>query len=409
MAIRSSILVSPQLSSFSRDEWATFCRTALLGDAADTLRSNFVNKQPHRLHCFYNKRSTFVHGEEGEDAQVAAGQQVCHAVWLHQRFYQAGSSHTWLTTLLQEIHDRITAIGYDQCKVYIHSIDSQSSANGGIIILVIGEMSNNNGTWRKFTQTFFLAEQPNGYFVLNDIFRYLKEEADDEEEDEVAEEPLVEVPAAAAPVPVPVPAEPQAVPPTDEKELESEAEPTPEPEPVQEPAHPDPDIVPDEAVIAAIPDHDIAPSEPPAVEEPTTATNPPLDESTPVPTKPIASPVPAPAPLAPNGNSSPVATAPARSKPAAPKSWASMAAAAGSSARPAWGAGASTGQSVGAPAPAAAPAAPAAPAPKKEDNPPAASSSTSLIQRHSFYENAMKVQTPHCFVKVSRQTLTSGP
>jgi hypothetical protein len=40
------------------------------------LPSNFVNKQPHRLHCFYNKRSTFLHGEEGEDTAVAFGQAV---------------------------------------------------------------------------------------------------------------------------------------------------------------------------------------------------------------------------------------------------------------------------------------------------------------------------------------------
>lgn len=39
--------------------------------------SNFVNKQPHRLHCFYNKRSTFIHGEEGDEANPALGQQVC--------------------------------------------------------------------------------------------------------------------------------------------------------------------------------------------------------------------------------------------------------------------------------------------------------------------------------------------
>lgn len=40
------------------------------------MHSNFVNKQPHRLHCFYNKRSTFIHGEEGDDATPALGQQV---------------------------------------------------------------------------------------------------------------------------------------------------------------------------------------------------------------------------------------------------------------------------------------------------------------------------------------------
>ena len=74
--------------------------------------------------------------------------------------------------------------------MFIHSVDAQSSANGGIIIQVIGEMSNNSEAWRKFAQTFFLAEQPNGYFVLNDIFRYLKEESVDVDE---AEDSTVEI------------------------------------------------------------------------------------------------------------------------------------------------------------------------------------------------------------------------
>jgi len=37
----------------------------------------FVNKQPQRLHCFYTKSSTFIHGTEGEDGKPAFGQQVC--------------------------------------------------------------------------------------------------------------------------------------------------------------------------------------------------------------------------------------------------------------------------------------------------------------------------------------------
>lgn len=70
----------------------------------------------------------------------------------------------------------------DDCKVYISNVDSQSSAEGGIIVQVLGELSNANGPWRKFVQTFFLAEQPNGYFVLNDICRYIKEEGDESPE-----------------------------------------------------------------------------------------------------------------------------------------------------------------------------------------------------------------------------------
>ena len=58
----------------------------------------------------------------------------------------------------------------------LSSVDSLASLNGGIVIQVLGELSNHNAPSQKFAQTFFLAEQPAGYFVLNDIFRYIKEE-----------------------------------------------------------------------------------------------------------------------------------------------------------------------------------------------------------------------------------------
>lgn len=84
------------------------------------------------------------------------------------------------------------SLGFNDCKVFVSSVDSQSSANGGIVIQVLGEMSNKDGPWRKFAQTFFLAEQPNGYFVLNDIFRYLKEEEETEQEAQDIHEALVQ-------------------------------------------------------------------------------------------------------------------------------------------------------------------------------------------------------------------------
>ncbi|WWD15851.1 hypothetical protein CI109_100275 [Kwoniella shandongensis] len=348
---------------------------------------NFVNKQPHRLHCFYNKRSTFIHGEEGEEAQIALGQQ--------------------------EIHERIVAIGYNQCKVYIHSIDSQSSSNGGIIILVIGEMSNNNGPWRKFTQTFFLAEQPNGYFVLNDIFRYLKEDVDEDEE--VEEEPAAaeqaqpqatepEAPAA------PAQAEPVEAPKASEElPQEPASAPAAEPEPVSAPAQVNEEVVGVEAVVASVPDKDISPSEPSlAVEEPITSAPSPPAEETPAPAAPkAASPAPAApkaaAPSAPaaNGTSAPApAAAPAApAAPPKPKTWASLAA---SSAGRTWGSIAATNvQPVV--------STPAAPLPQKKEEPaapaaPAAAAapaaSTSTDKQHPFYTNATRVQTPHCFVKL---------
>ncbi|PFH49560.1 hypothetical protein AMATHDRAFT_76120 [Amanita thiersii Skay4041] len=155
----------------------------------------FVNKHPNRLHCFYTKQSTFTHGTEGEDSKPCYGQH--------------------------EIHQKITSIGFQDCKVFIHSVDAQSSANGGIIIQVIGEMSNHGDQWRKFVQTFFLAEQPNGYFVLNDIFRFLKEESVEGDDAGDAVEPEQTASSQAVPEVVAAPAQP-----------------TPVPEPVREPTPP---------------------------------------------------------------------------------------------------------------------------------------------------------------------------
>ena len=67
------------------------------------------------------------------------------------------------------------------CKIRVTNVDSQDSYDN-IVVQVIGEMSLKAAPHRKFTQTFVLAKQPNGYFVLNDIFRYLIEEEDDSQE-----------------------------------------------------------------------------------------------------------------------------------------------------------------------------------------------------------------------------------
>ena len=80
------------------------------------------------------------------------------------------------------------------CKVRVSNVDSQESFKN-IVVQVIGEMSNKAAPHRKFVQTFVLAEQPNGYFVLNDIFRYISED----EEEQPLEEELVSVDAPSSP------------------------------------------------------------------------------------------------------------------------------------------------------------------------------------------------------------------
>lgn len=81
------------------------------------------------------------------------------------------------------------------------NVDAQASFEN-ILISVIGEISNKQEPSRKFVQTFVLAEQPNGYYVLNDVFRYLADEEEVADEaavsNNVAEEPELQAPAQTA-------------------------------------------------------------------------------------------------------------------------------------------------------------------------------------------------------------------
>lgn len=77
------------------------------------------------------------------------------------------------TTTMEAINERIQS--YGSLKAEVKFVDAQESYNGGVIVLVTGSMINVDGSRRGFTQTFFLAPQDKGYYVLNDIFRYVEE------------------------------------------------------------------------------------------------------------------------------------------------------------------------------------------------------------------------------------------
>ncbi|KAF8306051.1 hypothetical protein DL93DRAFT_2232761 [Clavulina sp. PMI_390] len=359
----------------------------------------FVNKQPNRLHCFYTKNSAFVHGTEGEDEQTCYGQH--------------------------EIHEKIQGIGFQDCKVYIHSVDSQSSANNGIVIQAIGEMSNNNAPWKKFAQTFFLAEQPNGYFVLNDIFRYLKEETDeDAEEDEAAgavaagvvDEPVVPEPApgvennyhpnpqqqaradpppAIEPTLAPVEVAAEPAPATNGNGVHHDVPASPEAAPVE----PTPEPA-EEPAAAPAPVEAPAPEEPapePAAAEPTPAA---AEEPTAEPTPAAPTPAPAPAPAAAELVATPAPAPPKPAAPEKPKTWANLAA----SKAGAWGSALATeakGVSAAA-APSPAPPAPRPSAPASRAPPSGAQAENSGLAA------AQSLTTAQCFVKAVVETIDAG-
>jgi hypothetical protein len=123
----------------------------------------------------------------------------------------------------QAINDKIKQLDFQECKVRVLNVDSQASFDN-ILVSVIGEISNKSEPSRKFVQTFVLAEQPNGYYVLNDIFRYMVDE-----EEEIAAEPptpaapATETPKAEAPVEETQVTEEVAATKVDEKLEEAEA------------------------------------------------------------------------------------------------------------------------------------------------------------------------------------------
>ncbi|PKI36644.1 hypothetical protein CRG98_042970 [Punica granatum] len=73
------------------------------------------------------------------------------------------------------INEKILSLDYGEFKAEISTVDAQDSYNGGVLVLVTGYLTGKDNVRRKFTQSFFLAPQDKGYFVLNDMFRYVEE------------------------------------------------------------------------------------------------------------------------------------------------------------------------------------------------------------------------------------------
>ncbi|KAI0624754.1 NTF2 and RRM domain containing protein [Pyrenophora tritici-repentis] len=230
-----------------------------------------LSKNPNQLYLFYNKRSQYVSGVEEDKVNVCQGQKA--------------------------INERIKELDFKDTKVRVTNVDSQGS-DANIVIQVIGEISNQGQPHKRFVQTFVLAEQTNGYFVLNDIFpptAAVPEDADLNKSDEVAtsEEDLNKVDEKLQEAAQEEPAVPEVAPAAPAQQV---------PEEVELPAA--------EEAPAAV--------EEKTVEEPKA----PVEET--VEAEKPAAPTPAPAAQ----KAAPVAMPSAPPKPSAPRTWASLAASA---------------------------------------------------------------------------------
>ncbi|XP_061542621.1 ras GTPase-activating protein-binding protein 1 isoform X1 [Phycodurus eques] len=181
-----------------------------------------LNKAPDYLHRFYGKNSSYVHGgldTSGKPLEAVYGQS--------------------------DIHKRVMALSFRDCHTKIRHVDAHATLNEGVVVQVMGELSNNMQPMRKFMQTFVLAPDgtvTNKFYVHNDVFRYQDEvfadsdsEPPEESDDEVEElEERVASPGVMADESVPAFYQPASIPesshPADEDEAGATASPEPEPE-----------------------------------------------------------------------------------------------------------------------------------------------------------------------------------
>ncbi|KAB1211528.1 putative G3BP-like protein [Morella rubra] len=74
------------------------------------------------------------------------------------------------------INEKIVSFDYKDYKAEIKTADAQKSYKDGVTVFVTGCLTGKDNLRRKFAQSFFLAPQDNGYFVLNDVFRYVEDD-----------------------------------------------------------------------------------------------------------------------------------------------------------------------------------------------------------------------------------------
>ncbi|XP_076877982.1 ras GTPase-activating protein-binding protein 1 [Brachyhypopomus gauderio] len=179
-----------------------------------------LNQAPDYLHRFYGKNSSYVHGglDNSKPAEAVYGQS--------------------------EIHKKVMALSFRDCHTKIRHVDAHATLNEGVVVQVMGELSNNMQPMRKFMQTFVLAPEgsvANKFYVHNDIFRYQDEVFGDSDSEppEESEEEEVDERVNSPEVPQEEPLYEQT--PCPEPEVSQEevtitpeplAEPEPEPEPV---------------------------------------------------------------------------------------------------------------------------------------------------------------------------------
>uniref|UniRef100_A0A8C5EU91 NTF2 domain-containing protein n=1 Tax=Gouania willdenowi TaxID=441366 RepID=A0A8C5EU91_GOUWI len=113
---------------------------------------HFLKKAPAFLHGFYGRSSSFVHGGLDPNGKLA------------EAVYEQ-----------EEIRKKIKSLQFSECRTKIWHVDAHATLSDGVVVQVLGELSNSGQPMRKFMQTFVLAPDgsiANKICVHHDIFGY---------------------------------------------------------------------------------------------------------------------------------------------------------------------------------------------------------------------------------------------
>ncbi|KAK9055634.1 hypothetical protein SSX86_026719 [Deinandra increscens subsp. villosa] len=160
----------------------------VVGNAFVQQYYHILHQSPGLVHRFYQDISKLGRPEEDGSMSVTTTMDVCYLV----------------RTCMQAINAKILSLNYGDLKAEIKFVDAQESINGGVSVLVTGYLTGMDDIQQQFAQSFFLAPQDKGYFVLNDMFRYMNGVNHDEENQaEAPTEDVVVDPVTPTPEQVP--------------------------------------------------------------------------------------------------------------------------------------------------------------------------------------------------------------
>ncbi|KAH9602695.1 hypothetical protein KSS87_018264 [Heliosperma pusillum] len=168
----------------------------IVGNAFVEQYYHILHESPELVYRFYQDSSVLTRPDSNGVITTATTMQKCKQP-------------------LQGIDEKILSLNCKDFIAEIKTADAQQSLSDGVVVLVTGYLTGRDNLKKKFAQSFFLAPQEKGFYVLNDVFRYVEDEdtkeavsapADDtiENVQPALQTPEPEQPSHAADVPEPV-------------------------------------------------------------------------------------------------------------------------------------------------------------------------------------------------------------